>query len=304
MSVELVTKPSITNSANLDKLKQIRELHRQFGNVVSSNYDISDVCNLKCEGCLYFSGTNNVPTGSKGSTEAWSRFFSTEAGRGVNFGYFSGAEPSLTQDVLRAAMPHIPNGMVTTNGIKKIEKDIRYRIHISLWGGETQSEILRGADNGKKALKNYAGDDRAVAVYTINRQNIEDMVPVSKMCADHGVPITYSYFSPTEDYLERLKGGGQGESSYFRERSDDERILLDQTDFARVRNYIAEAQDKYPDFVWYSLDYDDWLTRPEGIYKLDANGLAVDCGVRMAAHHKHFNVDLERNEGKCCSPQY
>ena len=285
-----------------DKLQRLRSLHKSFGTVISSNYDVSDVCNLNCEGCLYFSGLNYTPRQSPESMEAWKRFFASEAARGVNYGYFAGAEPSLVPDVLRTAMSHIRSGVITTNGIKRISKDIRYRIHISLWGNESESKKTRGADNGRKALKNYRGDERAVAVYTINRRNIGHIAAVSSLCADHGIPITFSYFSPTDDYLARLVGMKDGKSDYFRVSSENDNIVLGRDEYTRAHEAIASAKDRYSDNVWYSLEYDRWVTQPAGLYQLDQDGVATDCGSRLAVHHRHFNVDMTMNSGKCCSP--
>lgn len=283
-------------------LAQLRELHRQFGVIKSSNYDISDVCNLRCEGCLYFSGLSYARVQSSHSPEDWDAFFRSEAQRGVNFGYFAGAEPSLVPDILRAASNHISGGVIHTNGIKRIDRDIRYRIHLSLWGGEEKSVELRGASNVVKALRNYEGDERAIAVYTITKSNIDDIVPVSELCSAHGMPITFSYYSPTDDYLSRLHGATPGGSDYYRISSKENSLALGAEDFLRAHQAIVEATHRFPAHVWYSLEYDKWITRTEDLYNLDGDGVATDCGNRLSASHRHFNVDLSRNSGKCCSP--
>lgn len=283
-------------------LSQLRELHRRFGTIVSSNYDISDTCNLKCEGCLYFSGLTYAKREAAHSLEDWDDFFRSEAMRGINFGYFAGAEPSLVQDILRKAAGHIHKGVIFTNGIKRIDEDIRYRIHISLWGDKANSQTLRGSDNVQKALKNYRSDARAICVYTITKHNIDEIPSVSRLCADSGIPITFSYFSPTDDYLARLGGTLPGHSDYFRISSKEDNLSLCHEDFLRARHAIAEAKASFPEHVWYSLEYDKWVTQAGGIYRLDGQGVAMDCGNRLSARHRHFNVDLTLNTGKCCSP--
>src|SRR5271156_6931175 len=53
-------------------------------------YEITQRCNLKCEGCYYFEGgvTNHVPEES--SVLAWEGFFAAEAQRKVTMAYFVG----------------------------------------------------------------------------------------------------------------------------------------------------------------------------------------------------------------------
>ncbi|TFF27385.1 hypothetical protein E3C22_02700 [Jiella endophytica] len=279
-----------------------RAMRSRIGTIVSSNYDISDVCNLTCEGCLYFSGLAYKARREVKAMERWDDFFANEAGRGVNFGYFAGAEPSLVPDVLRAAQRSIPRGVVFTNGIKRLPADIRYRIHISLWGDTADAAALRGASNGEKALRNYSGDARALAVYTINRTNIDSIAPVADACAAHGVPLTFSYFSPTDDYLTRLAIQSTEESDYFRLGAQGVGLIMGREDFERASRAITAASDRHPDTVRYNMAYDRWVTRPEGLYTLDDQGLPLDCGNRLTRKHRHYNVDLSENDGKCCSP--
>ena len=282
-----------------------RALRERVGTVVGSNYDVSDVCNLTCEGCLYFSGLDYVPRGQMRDVARWDAFFASEAGRGVNFGYFAGAEPSLVPEVLQTAARHIPHGVVFTNGIKKLPDALPYRIHISLWGDMAAAKALRGADNGRKALRNYAGDPRAVAVYTINRTNIDAIATVADACAEHGVPLTFSYFSPTDDYMARLSdasAGGSAERSDYFKLGDADGIAMRPTDFARAADAIAKAREIHPDTIRYLEGYDRWVTQAGDLYTLDANGVATDCGNRLSRLFRHYNVDLTENTGKCCAP--
>lgn len=80
----------------------------------TSNYDVSNTCNLRCEGCLYFSGAGEEISRAETDIAVWQAFFAAEARRGVNFAYIGGAEPSLTQDRIRACHDHI--GVVSENG--------------------------------------------------------------------------------------------------------------------------------------------------------------------------------------------
>src|SRR5690606_25585328 len=72
-----------------------RQLRRLSAHLAGSNYDVSRVCNLRCEGCLFFEGDDFQSHADDRSDAEWDAFFAAEAARGVNFPYFAGAEPAL-----------------------------------------------------------------------------------------------------------------------------------------------------------------------------------------------------------------
>lgn len=285
--------------AQYPALKARYELVRRMaGHMHPSQYDVSDICNLKCEGCLYFAGTDRSGTHEEISPDAIDRFFAGEAARGVNFAQLGGAEPALSRTKLKIIAKHIPRGLIFTNGTIPIDKAIRYRIHISIWGLDDEARILRKADSFKKALKLYAGDDRAIFVLTINRQNLNSILPVARICHLSGVKLSFSHFSPTEQYA-----APHLSSDYMRVSSEGQSLALGSDDLVRAHDEIALAMATYPDTVVYSSAFNDWIHRPEGLYKLDERGVAMDCGSRVTDRYRHFRVDL--NDGgnvKCCAP--
>ncbi len=283
--------------------RRYRDLRRRVGRLVGSNYDLTNRCNLRCEGCLFFAGEDSSKDRSAGSDDDWERFFAAEAARGVNWGYFAGAEPALVLGRLRSARRHIAKGVVFTNGTIRIPGDIRYRLHVSVWGDEEHSERLRGANVLAKAIKNYADDDRAIFVYTISAQNLDRIVPTVALLARHRAIVTFNYYSPTTTYLEKLRSAARHDEEYFRFSSRRDNLVLGPDHFAAARRAVATAQAAFPGTTRYSLDYDRWITRPGGLYDIDAvTGVARDCGNRLTAHFRHYNADMSINEGKCCSP--
>jgi hypothetical protein len=278
-----------------------RRLRLQIGRLVPSNYDVSDRCNLTCEGCLYFEGDERRTHLDDGTVDEWARFFGREARRGVNFAYLAGAEPALQIDRIRAAARHIPAGVIFTNGTRLIPPDIRYRIHVSIWGWRERNAVLRGGDNAPKALRLYARDPRAIFTYTISRKNIDDIYDVAQALHEAGAKLTLSYFSPTSSYLARLEGARDASSPYVRVSTAQDNLVLGRDDYVRARRQIVRAMADFPETVVYSLAYDDWITR-RSLYTLDDQGVAVDCGSRNAGRNHHFAVDRTRSSGKCCSP--
>lgn len=268
----------------------------------TSNYDISNVCNLRCEGCLYFSGAGEEIARAETDISVWRAFFAAEARRGVNFAYVGGAEPSLAQDRLLACQEHIPMGTVFTNGTTRIDPAIRYRIHISLWGNEARSSLYRGANVNRKAMRNYAGDPRAVCVMTLNALNLGEIPEVAQACAGHGLPLIFSLFSPTVDYNRRIEGAQAGASDYFRFSGGQSDMRLDDAALLRARDAVHAAAAAFPGTVRIVPSFIDWVTQTGSLYTLDEAGVATDCGNRLTRRHVHYNADLTRNAGKCCSP--
>lgn len=281
--------------------RDFARMRRRIGRLVTSNYDISDRCNLRCEGCLFFGGDDYKNYRAETDIERWRDFFRSEAERGVNFGYFAGAEPSLELARLRAAHEHIDKGVVFSNGLVAIPRDITYRIHISLWGDDAASVDLRGAGN-RKAFANYAGDPRAVFVFTINALNIDTILAATRAVHEARSTITFSLFSPTLKYADASKALDAADLNYFRHRDDDTGPVLSTDDLRRAGEAIEQARRLFPDTVRYAPQYHAWITRPGDLYELDADGVATNCGNRLSGRHRHYNVDQSATDAKCCSP--
>lgn len=274
------------------------DLRRRLGRLHSANYDISNVCNLTCEGCLYFARERGAAAPGDGRLEDWQRLFDHERDRGINFVYMAGAEPSMTPDRIQAAWERIPTGVVFTNGTRRIDPAIGYRLHISLWGVGDTSSTLRGADVNAKAFRHYRGDPRAVFVFTINAQNIDEIALVTRDCADQGVVLTFSFYSPTDAYNTFIETHQAGSPDYFQFGEADLRHTP--ASLAAARLAIAAAMADHPDTVRYSLHYNDWISRPiDELFQFDDRDVAIDCANRRYRHH---TSDARVDTGKCCSP--
>lgn len=281
-------------------LNRIRKIQSRLGRIVAGSYDISDTCNLQCDGCLYFEH-DEIPPAAPLSDAQWENMFAAEARRGVNFCYMSGAEPSFAIDRIRTAQRHIPRGVLFTNGVTRIPDDIHFRVHISVWGlGET-GKSLRMADVLPKALENYRGDPRAVLVFTISAINIADIVPTAALAQCYGLPLTFSYFSPTTSYLHKLAASPPpSHTRYFHISDATRNPIMQADDYARAAKAIRQAMDLYPETVEYSPVYDEWVTQ-KSIYMIDPQtGIALNCGV-IQSGQIHHTID-HGTHMKCCSP--
>lgn len=279
-----------------------RELRRKLGRFRATSYEISDRCNLWCEGCLYYEGDQREAHKDNPDLQAWDRFFAAEAERGVNYAYLAGAEPSLELARVRIAHKHIPRGLIFTNGIQRIPAEIGYRLHVSIWGDHEHSVRYRGADTIDKAFANYRGDPRTVFVLTVNGDNVGQIDGIARACAAEGQPLTFNFFSNTESYRDKLASHAPNDRQFFRSSTADDNLSLDMTQMARAQAAIAEAQARYPDTVVFSSIFGEWLLRgPERNYQIDAEtGVAMDCGHRLTQQMRHYAVDMAPHSGKCC----
>lgn len=253
-------------------------------NFKSSTYEISNICNLSCEGCLYFSSYKDTKAKTSNDDKLWETFFKKEEERGIDYVYLAGAEPSLVPKKIEIAYRYIKRGVIVTNGLKPIDKKINYKIHISLWGDNINSSNYRGQKNNILALSNYKNDERALAVMTINSKNISEIKNVVLMCQEYKVPLTFNYFSPTEKYL----------------NEEDKSLMLSSNDLIKAHSEIGKVIDN--SIVIYDLDYNKWLIQKDGIYNLDKNGIATNCGNRLNKSYNLFNINREIDTGKCCVP--
>ena len=173
---------------------------RRYFFLRESTYDMSNRCNIRCEGCYYFIGDKQFAD-ENNDEKAWENLFLSEKERGITFVVLAGAEPSLVPQLCAVCYRVIPLGAIATNGIKPIPREIDYRIHISVWGNDQTSLATRKApDMLVRQIANYKDDPRAVFVYTFTPFNIDDAREVTKKLADNGLQITFNMFSAPVGY--------------------------------------------------------------------------------------------------------
>ena len=265
-------------------------------------YEITQRCNLKCEGCYYFEG-NFQPVPEEGSLAAWEAFFASEAERGVSIAYFVGAEPALEQERLVAASRAFACGNVGTNGTVKIDPVVPYRISISMWAGDDDTDRkLRGAAVFRKAFKNYIGDPRVLVYFTLSRWNLSTARTVVEMCRDHGFPLTFNLYSPSITFLKKLASHSANDRDFFRVSKQGDTPMFSDADLLEARRTVETLMEEFPETVLYSKAYNDWSTRPGPMHEIDENGLAPRCGSRILGHMNYYGSDLKQQHPKCCTP--
>lgn len=297
----LAQEPNLTTRYN-----RIKAIVRAFRR--PAFYEVATRCNLKCEGCYYFEGGTTVSMAASVDREhplsEWEQFFAGEAARGVSMAYFVGAEPALEQDRLLAAAPYFPFGNIGTNGTIKIDAAVPYRIGVSIWAGDDVSDKkLRGASVFRKALRNYRGDPRAVMLYTVTRWTINQIETVAEMCQDHDIALTFSLYSPTDSFLNKLAQGIKNDRDFFRVSRTGYTPILDNDALTRIHRAIESVLDRFPETIIYSHAYNNFMCLPGPRYDLDPEtGVAIDCGSRIVPPMRYYTTDLSSKSIKCCTP--
>ncbi|MGO9835210.1 MAG: radical SAM protein [Polyangiaceae bacterium] len=228
---------SLTAFLQVPELRRRYEKIKKFFYVRESTYDVTSACQLSCDGCYYYEGDKYKVRDNR-SPEAWRLFFESEKERGVNYVVLAGAEPSLVPKIIQACHDVIPFGTVASNGLRAIDRELRYRVHLSVWGDGTGDPKYRKYANGKPGpyclpiqLTNYRNDDRVVFVYTFNDQNVDEVDEVLRRIDGDGHRITFNVFSAPDRYNSPLQ------LRYSREH---------------LRDKMVWAIDKYPQTVIYS----------------------------------------------------
>jgi MoaA/NifB/PqqE/SkfB family radical SAM enzyme len=170
-----------------------------------STYDLTNRCNLRCDGCYYYEGDKQFAR-ENDDPEAWRELMRREKERGITYVVLAGAEPSLVPERLAVCFAEMPLGCIATNGFHRIDPAIGYRIHISVWGNDATSLRVRKAGNllGRQ-IDNYRGDPRAVFVYTFTRENIGEAAGVMETLAEADCRATFNVFSAPVGYRGPLR---------------------------------------------------------------------------------------------------
>ena len=193
---ELLANPEV--SARWEKVKKYFFLRE-------STYDMSNRCNIRCDGCYYYEGEKQFACENL-DTQAWRKLMQAEKARGITYVVLAGAEPSLVPELLEVCYQEMPLGSIATNGFKKIPESVGYKIHISVWGNdETSLRVRKAKDLLKKQIENYQNDPRAVFVYTFTRENIEEANEVAAQLFAHGCKLTFNVFSSPVGYTGPLR---------------------------------------------------------------------------------------------------
>ncbi|MBP1710790.1 MAG: hypothetical protein H6Q49_992 [Deltaproteobacteria bacterium] len=259
---------------------------RKYFFLRESTYDMSNRCNIRCDGCYYYEGDKQFAAENL-NVEDWRRLMRAEKSRGITYVVLAGAEPSLVPELLEACYAEMPLGSIATNGFKKIPESVGYKIHISVWGNDDTSLRVRRAKNLLlKQIENYSNDPRAVFVYTFTRDNIDEVHDVAARLADAGCRMTFNVFSSPVGYQGPL-------------RHDEKTLRL-------TRGAMIDLLNRYPRYVLFSVYNAVAHTSSAGLHDLYGCSYprcnpSQDIGLGRSFRQYRTDLNWDRSVA-CCVP--
>ena len=216
----------------IPEVRQRWDKVRKYFFLRESTYDMTNRCNIRCDGCYFYEGEKQFAK-ENCNPEAWRERMRAEKARGITYVVLAGAEPALVSELLEVCYQEMPLGCIATNGLKRIPESVGYKIHISAWGNDETSLRVRKAKRMlERQADNYAGDPRAVFVYTFTRDNINEAHEVVDYLSRRDCPVTFNVFSAPVGYVGSLR--------------HDARSLTE------TRETMLDLLQQYPDHVLFS----------------------------------------------------
>ncbi|MDD5223253.1 MAG: radical SAM protein [bacterium] len=259
---------------------------RKYFFLRESTYDMTNRCNIKCDGCYYYSGGKQFAQENR-DPEAWHKLMKEEKARGITYVVLAGAEPALVPESLQACFDEINPGCIASNGFKHIAKSVGYKIHVSVWGNDETSARVRKVKNlMPKQIENYQGDPRAVFVYTFCRANIPETYDVVKTLAKNNCKVTFNVFSAPVGYTGEL-------------RHTPETL-------AQTRRAMVDLLTEYPEHVLFSPYSAVAHTSGQGLHKLykcSYPRMNPSKAVGLGRSFRQYRADLTWDRSaSCCVP--
>ena len=180
---------------------------REFGSQIrSSEFHVTNACNLRCEGCWFFEYDHDKGSRELTSAEQWKQVALRErADRNITAALLIGGEPSLHLDRISSFVSVFPYVTVSSNGLRPIPREgfERLAIALTLFGGIGSDDQLRAIKpSGQRftglfdiALRNYEEDPRATFVYALSPEHLDAIEPTVRRIRDNGNLVTFNYYS-------------------------------------------------------------------------------------------------------------
>jgi hypothetical protein len=190
----MITVSSLLDAAWLERYRRIASL-----NFRSSIYDVTNRCNLRCQGCFFFSSGEHQAAEQEPDTSRWEAFVEAEKARGVTLAILIGGEPTLYLDRVAAFYGRLPT-FCATNGQLKVPRD-RFpdmMLGISLWGTTEDELELRGKDTFRVSAANYQGDAYVYYLLTITPRQLGRVEDRVRQIRDAGLRVHFQLLSNDE----------------------------------------------------------------------------------------------------------
>jgi MoaA/NifB/PqqE/SkfB family radical SAM enzyme len=283
---QIVQKWKFSDIIAIPEIKTRWEKVRKYFFLRESTYDMTNRCNIKCEGCYYYNGEKSI-TQENNDPNQWRQLMQSEKKRGITYVVLAGAEPSLVPDLCDVCFQEIPYGCIATNGLKKIPESIDYQIHLSVWGNDETSLKTRKAKNMlRRQMDNYQHDPRTVFVYTITSKNIDEIHEVADFISKNDSKLTFNMFSAPVGYTGEL-------------RHNDISLI-------KTRKTMQRICSEYPDHIYFSSYNIVSHTHRLGLHDLfhcSYPRMNPSKDVGLGRSFRQYRTDLTWDRGmSCCVP--
>lgn len=172
----------------------------------SSEYHLTNACNIRCKGCWFFEGGLDSSTRESGDLQELEAFVRREASeRKINMALVIGGEPTLVPRRLSVFARNMRHVAISTNGLKKlpVEGFENVAIGVSVWGGGPLDDELRAIKpSGKRfeglfetSLRNYEGDPRASFLYAVSESSIAHIETTVRAIHRNGNVVAFNYYT-------------------------------------------------------------------------------------------------------------
>lgn len=282
-------------------LQRMHDAIRAAGPVRPIQVDLTHACNLRCQGCYFFSEGMDAYVEPKASEEAlFDAFLEKEKARRTNYITVLGGEPSLQLGRLKKIHDNFW-GIVVTNGLRKIpvEGFEKLAIAVSVWGDHEIDTKLRGngtLDVFARGLKNYRDDRRVVWYYTTTAGNAHEVERVVEQIVQNGNFVGYNFYGD----IAGLQGAVDHRHGFGAVCREIDRMIERYPERMLYSSYIAEViaagrifDDKWGFDVCASLSTD----HPK-------NQERMKNGKPYLHHYRVYNADLTSTRGCCRSDSY
>ncbi|MFQ5707747.1 MAG: hypothetical protein ACE5HO_09880 [bacterium] len=275
-------------------LRQLYSEIRAAGPLRSISVDLTQVCNLRCAGCYYFSEKMDRYA-SPESEAQFDAFVAREKARGTTFVTVVGGEPTLALGRLKKIYDHFWMN-VATNGLRKIpyEGFENMPIGVSVWGAHETDKRLRGGgkiDVFARALRNYRHDPRAFWYYTVTPDNAHEIESVVQQCVENGNYVLFNFYGD----LDHLGGALDFRLGFGQARREIERMIARHPDRILMTSYFSKvvSTGRLYDEHW---GYDVCTSiSPDN----EVNKERVKNGKPYNRHFRAYNADFTTR--RCCT---
>lgn len=188
-----------------DLLARFRAVMSFAGKIRSSEYHLTNACNIRCKGCWFFEHGLDKETKEEKSLHELRAFIARERSRGINTALLIGGEPTLFPKRVAAYVEGMQHITLSTNGLQAMPRHgfENVAIGVSVFGGGKLDDDLRAIKPSgatfsglfDTALANYRNDPRATFVLALSEDGLCYIRDTVARIRDNGNAVGFNFYS-------------------------------------------------------------------------------------------------------------